>query len=114
MQYVYYEYYESSFLGTVIDSPSAFDSLVVRAQAYIERITFGRAKQSSETDEVKKAICAVCEVYYQYDAHAGVVSENNDGYSVTYSSDGRFVEKLLYETASLYLPAELLYRGVDE
>lgn len=114
MQYVYYEYYKNSFLGMLIDSSSVFDSLAVRAQAYIERITLGRAKQSSETDAVKNAICAVCEVYYQHDARAGIVSENNDGYSVTYSSDGRFVEKLLYETASLYLPAELLYRGVDE
>ena len=114
MQYADFAYYQNEFEGRVITSEEEFDSAEVKARAYVDAVTFGRAQAASDTDAVKKAVCAMCETYFQYGAHDGISSEDNDGYRVTYLSNSRLMGNRLYQAAVLYLPPSLLYRGWDE
>ena len=111
MQYADFEYYKNTFCGRLITTQEEFCSLEVKSSAYIEKITFDRAKTAPDTDKVKNAVCAACEVYKQFSAREGISSENNDGYSVSYSQNSPALEKRLYQAAALHLSAELLYRG---
>lgn len=113
MQYADFLYYIEVYHGRQITTANEFDSLEVKARAYIDRVTYGRAQAVCDTDAVKKAVCAACEVYHRYEAGEGISSENNDGYSVTYKFSLRQMSNSLRRAAALYLPAELLYQGVD-
>ena len=113
MQRVDFNYYYDTYCGRTITSEEEFLSLEVNASAYINKITFGKAEAAMDTEAVKNAVCAVCEVFQKYNAREGISSENNDGYSVTYKSSSRQMQQKLQEVATLHLPAELLYRGLD-
>ena len=114
MQYADFEYYKTEFHGTVIASAAEFDSMEIKARAYVDTVTFGRAASAAESSEVKNATCAICEIYQQYSKHEGISSENNDGYSVTYLSNSRLLTGRLAQAAKVFLPAKLRYRGWDE
>lgn len=122
--YATYAYYISTYRGNLTEEE--FEKSIVQATAYVRRITFGRAEQNMELDEVKLATCAICDLLANDEKarsqHSGrtVVSENTDGYSVTYESgrDGDTADDLLnrkiYRSAELYLePTGLLYMGVE-
>lgn len=122
--YASYAYYISTYRGNLTEEE--FEKAIVPATAHVRRITFGRADQNMELDEVKLATCAVCDLLANDEKtrsqHSGrtVVSENTDGYSVTYES-GRggdtaddLLTRKLYKAAELYLePTGLLYAGVE-
>lgn len=122
--YADYEFYISRYKG---DLPKEeFEKSIMKASAYVRRITFGRADDNTEMDEVKIAACAVCELLANDEKarskHLGraVTSENTDGYSVSYESGGigETVDDLLarkiFDTLELYLmPTGLLYMGVE-
>ena len=114
MVYADYVYYAEVFRGAAIPSAALFDSLSVKATAYIRKITFGRSDKAFEDmeNDIKNAMCAVCEIYYNTMGSEGIKSESNDGYSVTYA-DTATNETSLLNAAKLYLPCELLYRGFD-
>lgn len=122
--YASYAYYISTYRGNLTEEE--FEKSIVPATAHVRRITFGRADQNMELDEVKLATCAVCDLLANDEKarsqHSGrtVVSENTDGYSVTYESgrNGDTADDLLtrkiYKAAELYLePTGLLYAGVE-
>lgn len=104
-----YSFYVSNYKGQM--SEAEFDRVEVRAKAFVKRIQLGRLGES--TDE-KFAVCAVADVFNNCENRlnsAGVVAENNDGYSVTYA-DGNAqdeVNKMALSAAKLYLRT---YRGV--
>ena len=109
MERVGFDYYKDVFMGSDITSPKDFNKLERRAMAYVDRITFGRITEMTES--VKCAVCSVCDVFKRRGARSGIKQENNDGYSVTYSdSYGEFDD--LYMAASVFLPSELLYKGI--
>lgn len=122
--YATYAYYISTYRGNLIEEE--FEKAIIPATAHVRRITFGRADQNMELDEVKLATCAICDLLANDEKarsqHSGrtVVSENTDGYSVTYES-GRngdtaddLLTRKLYKAAELYLePTGLLYAGVE-
>lgn len=114
MNYADYVYYRSKtdFGGNVIPSESDFDSVIGKASAYIDRITFGRSKENSDSEEVKKAACAVAEVMYRNESRYGISSENNDGYSVTYLNNSTKELRDQKRAAYLFLSDDLIYRGV--
>lgn len=122
--YATYAYYISTYRGNLTEEE--FEKAIIPATAHVRRITFGRADQNMELDEVKLATCAVCDLLANDEKarsqHSGrtVVSENTDGYSVTYESgrNGGTADDLLtrkiYKVAELYLePTGLLYAGVE-
>ena len=122
--YATYAYYISTYRGNLTEEK--FEKAIIPATAHVRRITFGRADQNMELDEVKLATCAICDLLANDEKarsqHSGrtVVSENTDGYSVTYES-GRngdtaddLLTRKLYKAAELYLePTGLLYAGVE-
>lgn len=122
--YATYAYYISTYRGNLTEEE--FEKAIIPATAHVRRITFGRADQNMELDEVKLATCAICDLLANDEKagsqHSGrtVVSENTDGYSVTYES-GRngdtaddLLTRKLYKAAELYLePTGLLYMGVE-
>lgn len=92
MKYADYEFYTKQYHGQLTEDE--FEREIVKSSAYVRRITFGRADNplldSKTTEEVKMAACAVCDVRAAEGKKRArykgrdVVSENNDGYSVSY------------------------------
>lgn len=109
MKYISFSYYTDEYLGRTITSPNEFFGICIRAEAYIDRLTDGHITEV--TDDIKNAVCAVCDVIYRADRQRGIKSESVDGYSITLD-DSYNSERTLYETARLFLPSYLLYRGV--
>lgn len=122
--YADYTFYVSEYRGNLTDEE--FDKSVIPASAHVRRITFGRADDNMEMEEVKLATCAVCDLIANDEKvrseHLGrvVTSENTDGYSVSYESggNGKTADELLgrkiSDTLELYLmPTGLLYMGVE-
>lgn len=122
--YADYEYYITTYKGNL--SIKEFEKSIMKASAYVRRITFGRADDNMELEEVKLAVCAVCDLIANDEKvrskHSGraVTSENTDGYSVSYESGGNgetaddLLCKKMYNTAALFLdPTGLLYMGVE-
>lgn len=120
--YADYTFYVSEYRGNLTDEE--FDKSVIPASAYVRRITFGRADDNMEMEEVKLATCAVCELLANDEKvrskHLGraVTSENTDGYSVSFESGGNgetaddLLHKKMYNTAALFLdPTGLLCMG---
>ena len=121
--YADYEYYISTYKGNL--TKEEFEKSIMKASAYVRRITFGRADDNMEMEEVKLATCSVCDLIANDEKvrskHSGraVTSENTDGYSVSYESgvNGETADDLLckkmHNTAALFLdPTGLLYMGV--
>ena len=122
--YADYEHYTSTYKGNL--TKEEFEKSITKASAYVRRITFGRADENKELDEVKLAACAVCDLIANDEKvrskHSGraITSENTDGYSVTYESGGNgetaddLLKRNIFDTLLLYLePTGLLYMGVE-
>ena len=122
--YADYEYYISAYKGNLAEEE--FEKSIMKASAYVRRVTFGRTDDNMEMEEVKLATCSVCDLIANDEKvrskHSGrvVTSENTDGYSVSYESggNGKTADELLgrkiFDTLELYLmPTGLLYMGVE-
>lgn len=103
-------YYQYTYRGSVVP-PESFDFYEQRAALYVHYITSNRIDEEAVPDGVKYAVCAIMDLMYQGDTKKGIASENNDGYSVSYRT-GAYSNRELYRTAKLYIPSDLLYRGV--
>lgn len=82
----------------------------------IAYMTMQRIRTQSISDElterIKQAACRAAEVWEEKNASDGIVSENNDGYSVTYSDKRKTARAAAEDTIKIYLAdTGLLYRG---
>lgn len=112
MSYSDYEFYTDVYKGDIIGSEEKFLSLEKKASAYVDMITSGSiTEEYAEDYRIKSAVCGICDVLCGF-PDDNIIAENNDGYSVTYSKDSKAKNNLLYNTARLYLPSSLLYRGL--
>lgn len=102
-----FEFYLEEYSGSLIKSEEEFLSYASKAEYYIKEITFGNVEEFDY--EVCLAVCAVADVLKNDSGN--IVSEHNDGYIVTYKKDKTLLAEV-YSAASLYLPDELLYRGI--
>lgn len=122
--YADYGFYANTYKGNL--AKEEFEKSIMKASAYVRRITFGRADDNMEMEEVKLAACSVCDLIANDEKvrskHSGraVTSENTDGYSVSYEigGNGETADELLgrkiFDTLELYLmPTGLLYMGVE-
>ena len=71
MAYADYDFYTKSFFGNVVPE-SDFIRLAERASDFLDTLTFDRLTDGLPTPEkyqkrIKKAVCAVAEIYYQLD-----------------------------------------------
>lgn len=84
---------------------------LMKAQAFVDRITFGRITQADE--KVKNAVCAAAELFSQEREAGNVTSESKDGYTVSFQQREEGAEGAAkYRAAALFLDPELLYRGI--
>lgn len=123
-RYADYEFYAEVYGGRSVPE-EAFPGAMLKASAYLNRITFGRI-QEPYPEEVKYTVCELAELQHKYDKEARdgnreVKSENNDGYSVTYVTEGTdgespnvVLHRKMYAAAKAWLGnTGLLYLGVD-
>lgn len=108
-----YAYYTGTYRGTMPED--AFGRAIRTAAAYIESVTFGRvnmAHNEAVIDKIKRAECAVADVYYAQEQGGVIASASNDGYSETYQTEKSTVEQRAFNAALLYLGLTgLMYCG---
>lgn len=96
--YVDYGYYSSGYGGSL--SEAAFKAAEPKAEAELRYLTFVNGDIfAKEDDLVKIALCAATDIVAQAQKEAaetagasgaaGIKSESNDGYSVTYVTDAK-------------------------
>lgn len=102
------EFYTSIYHGDL--SGKELERNLRRANAYMSTLIL--RVPTVIPDEVKFAVCEIADIFGADEKHSGILSENNDGYSVTYDSN-RSAELKAYDTAVLYLAnTGLLNRGI--
>ena len=121
--YATYTYYTSTFLGVDIEDETTFNRLALRASAVLDRITFNRAADVTDEDDLdalSMACCAIAEeiqVVTLEGGSGGIKSESVGSHSVTYSenNDRMFTNNQRYENAArIYLEGtigNLMYKG---
>ena len=107
MPYIDFDWYRDVYQGAEVEEEN-FYNLALKATKYIDKITFGRADEADEN--VKFAVCATIDEMYSAENRKGIAAETNDGYSISYIKNNGMEN--LYNAAKLFLPPELLYRGV--
>lgn len=121
MTYVDFNYYINNFHGAVIKTEDEFLLLERKSRIMVDLLTRNRVSLMKEIpDEVKDAVCAVADIYGgKYGIiHAGVKSENTDGYAVTYTdetAEDSVADKKAVEEIRKHLRfTGLLYRGYGQ
>ena len=110
-----YAFYISNYGGSL--PQTEFEKLRGRASAYLASITLGKSRLENLPGAVKEsvdmALCAVLDVLHKVESGGDIVSESNDGISVTYAAKAQQTEQQrLYSAASTHLAwTGLLYRG---
>lgn len=117
--YVSYEFY-SQVYGAVIPEAD-FPKVEAKAEAVISYLTYFNGNIFAEEDNrMKLAVCAAAEVIFNSKQNngtsgsAGVKSESNDGYSVTYvteAQDGQTAEAALRKKVAEAVRPYLLPTG---
>lgn len=118
--YVGYDYYCNDYHGNEIKETD-FDRIARKASLFVREITFNRIDEDNISDDVKDAVCAVCEVRQldeslrmKYKGRT-VKSENNDGYSVSFvteETDGQTHEEVLWSKMHAAARPHLLHTGL--
>ncbi|WP_195337062.1 hypothetical protein [Paraclostridium bifermentans] len=111
-KYVDYKFYQEVFGGKL--SSEDFSLYEFKARKFIYTITFNRINESNLNDDIKMAACITLEKLKKYDDEVSFKSSESVGrHSVSYSES--LIEKFkenLYAEISIYLPKDLIYRGV--
>lgn len=114
MRTVDYAFYTAIYHGRM--SEEEFQRMSVRAGAYLDALTAGRAGEplpDTLSIKVKLALCAVADAMLYIESGGDIASESNDGISVTYASKTTKTDaQRLREAAELHLAwTGLIYRG---
>lgn len=117
MEYTDHAYYTDTYHGSAV-TESQWPRLSLLASAWIDRITLGQVRERYAPDaipeEVKLAVCAVCDVMKEHEQGA-VTSEKTLTYSLSRRTDSKAeYERALHQAAAAFLwPTGLLYAGVE-
>nr|DAM79215.1 MAG TPA: Head Tail Connector Protein [Caudoviricetes sp.] len=92
MAYADYDFYTKSFFGNVVPE-SDFIRFAERASDFLDTLTFDRLTDGLPTPEkyqkrIKKAVCAVAEIYYQLDLAQKQALASASGTSATTDANG--------------------------
>ena len=63
-----------------------FAACLSKAEAFLSALTMGRLGEAKDTENLARCACEIAELFYLKSARFGIASENNDGYSVSYSN----------------------------
>ena len=107
--YADYRFYKDTYHGA--GSETEYTRLAVRAAAYVDRITFGRAQTAKESDldAVKMAECAIVDELVSQEQGGIITSETNDGISRSYAT-GSVVKS---STQRIYAAAEVFLNNTN-
>lgn len=110
-----WEYYKAQFPSGTLDE-EAFLRNIGLMYEIIAYMTLQRIRTQPISDDVteriKQAACRAAEMWETQAATDGIVSENNDGYSVTYSDKRKTARAAAEDIIKIYLAdTGLLYRG---
>ena len=107
-----FEGYRNNYHGTVIESEERFKNVIIKAEAFLNKITFGRIREY-EGEDKENALYELCDIIHNHAEHDGIASENTDGYSVSYRDvNSDTLHRRMCSVAAMYLPHHLLYRGI--
>lgn len=124
--YADYAFYTEIYQGKVVPEDE-WRRISARASAFLDDITYGRLHHGwTVTEAVKMACCAVAEAIHTQKAAqaqgakaaaAGIKSENNDGYSVSFGTQADMqaaMQAQMSEAAGVYLPpcSPIRYAGI--
>ena len=102
MAYADYAFYKNSYLGNAV-AEADFDRLSLRAGEYIDFITKGQAAGYEDKENyLKKACCAVAEVWQKNEEGGEVSGESVGPWSRTYAG-ANSKERALYLAAYNHL-----------
>lgn len=80
-----YKFYKEKYRGQMKED--CFEKNILLASQYLRYVTAGRA-DTYEGMELKYAACEVADIYQDMQSGQRKQSENNDGYSVTFVTEG--------------------------
>ncbi len=83
MNFIDYDYYKDTYLGSLEESD--FNRVLVKAEAFLKQATHGRVKDSDTC--VCFALCELCDVFADMQEEKNISSESCDGYSISYKDD---------------------------
>lgn len=110
-----YQFYKDTYHGTMEEADSL--RYMIPAAAYLDAITYGRAREHLEDDRVQMAGCAVADAYRLNENGGGVVSETvgkiSRNYAAGISNTPTEAQRLLRAAKTYMANTGLLYRGCD-
>ena len=114
--YADYNYYTTTYGGSAV-SEADFPRLAAKASAYMDNVTFGRALTCTNTDRIKCCCCDLVDTLYSTEGTNGMIKQSESVGSWSYTLNSAVADKTLedfmYTKCRTWLPAELLYRGVE-
>ena len=96
--YADFDYYQNQYHGTLIADQNQFERQAFDACCLIDEMTMGRI--SDPNDEIKRAVCAVCEISYReekQDQEEQIASESVGPHSVSYVKQTKSKAEFLSE-----------------
>ena len=113
MEPMTYEEYLEKYIGAEPVPEREFGFYREKAERLIDDLTFGRSRES-ELEEVHYAETELIQFLYEGGGRRGVISENNDGYSVTYG-EAADESSMARDIVKQWLGCTgLMYAGVSE
>lgn len=116
--YADYNFYKDVYKGTKIGSEDKFNRLSFLASNIIDTYTFNKSKNIViGTDEyviIQSCSCVLSE--YLLDnpiENSNIASENIGSYSISYRTDVDS-NKIIEDILAMWLPRELLYKGLGK
>lgn len=115
--YADYTYYTDEFLGSAI-AEADFPALALRASEELDIMTFDRAADVTDLDELDRLAKATCALAENIQAHVGngaaVTSEKVGNHAVTYEFAISERQQNINVVRRYLGTTGLLYRGFDE
>ena len=110
MGYVDFGFYKENYCGTVVPEDE-FSHYELKASAKINYFINTELEKCDVTDEIKFAVCEVCDILYEGELHSGIEYERNDGYWVSYEENMTTEERIRSCVKTWLFSSGLLYRG---
>ena len=110
MGYVDFDFYSEIYCGTTVGREE-FPHYEKKASKRLGAFINEELDKVSEIDEVKFAICEICDILCSAELHSGIEYERNDGYWVSYEDTLSTDERIKSCAKSWLMQTGLLYRG---
>ena len=110
MSYADYKFYNEQYCGNTVTEDD-FPHYEKRAVFQLGRFLGTELSFDEITDEVRYAVCEICDILCETDSHSGIEYERNDGYWVSYESGLSAKDKIKSCVHTWLSGSGLLYRG---